>query len=728
MKQIVRLTDKEKVILPVTAFEAVKDSDGHTLSQRLPSEAKYIELKEWGFSKNNSLFTNVQLPHSCNAVDGQSASYYRGNTYYKKEILISDTSRTYYLLVCQSGQLAEVLLNGVSVDIHYGGYTPYIIPLDVVSGNNEIKIRCNNEQNVNVPPVSSDFNKNNGLYDAVYLISVPQVHFGVQKYGRKRVHITPSVSSESASVKVNFDICSDKKRIADLSVCVKDAEGMKIYESIDRMILEGSIKKEFSIPINEPNLWSFEEPNLYDIELTLFLNGEAIDIVSDRFGLRYYEVKNTGNDETDGFYLNGVKTLLRGVAYHQDLYGKASALTKDDIDADFEIIKELGCNFLRIAHYTHHDYVFQKCDELGIIVQTEVAWVNECGVNATESYYNNIKSALEEMVSSFYNHPSIVFWGVFNELGNTHANYPQGSFDADKAVEWATSLLDYGKALDPTREWGFADDKGSGGFASRINNEDYFGCNYYPGWYVSANNIDNGYQVGTRCTQVRTTTGKPVSVTEYGGGGTQDCHSYNPETTTNCGSGGARHDIEYLNWLHLKAYNSILQRPWIVFSSLWVLFDFAVAARKEGYLLSVNGITTTTDTTKYYINDKGLVTRDRTVKKDIFYLYKSLWSKERMVWIVSKSFSQRNTDTVSIEVFSNCEHIELYKSGILLQTLNSPTLLIVTGKNPSGTGIPEINTYWRFDNVALDSSNTFTVKGYSGIDIFQDEIELLKIN
>lgn len=677
---------------------------------------KVTELAEWKFSKNASGdFADVTLPHSCNAADGQSASYYRGDTYYKYTLTVPVSgigSKNYILLLKSAAQAGYVSVNGTVISIHKSGYTPFTVDLtgSLKAGSNEIMIKCSNQLDTTMPPVSSDFNKNNGLHDRVYLIESGKLHADMENYGYDKMHVfQKSVTDDCATVQVNTRIVNDTgtDRVCNVLISLSDSDGSIVSRDIETLLVPTTgMEYMKEITIDNPHLWNgLTDPYLYTVTLVISANSIVCENLSTKVGLRYYRM-----DAGTGFYLNGKSYPLRGVAHHQDLYGKASALTEADIDADFEFIKELGCNFIRIAHYPHNQYTFEKCDELGIIVQTEIPWVNECGVNATDVYLMNIKRQMKDMIIHHYNHPSIVFWGMWNELGNTHDNNPQGTLDVAKVVEWTEELYLYARNLDATRFIGMADDKQYNKPGWDMLAGDYHAENVYRGWYtnqsISGADEMKGVMMGIRnrmgCT----------ALTEYGSGCNPYCHSEKPDTTTNKGSNGARHDEEYANLLHESHLRQICEMDFLVFTSAWVLFDFAVAARKEGYMHCTDGVTTTTDTSKYYINDKGLVTRDRGLKKDAFYLYKAKWNqKETTVYITSRRFISRPSSVITIKVYSNAETLRLYQNGVLKQTL--------TGSGEA-TGV-----IWTFQAIPFENvTDTFKVIGFdkNGVE-FRDNVD-----
>lgn len=291
-------------------------------------------------------------------------------------------------------------------------------------------------------------------------------------------------------------------------------------------------------------------------------------------GFRYFSI-----DREKGFFLNGKSYPLRGVCLHQDKYGIASAFSKADFDKDYAIIKELGCNFLRLAHYPHNDYAFRLCDRMGIVVQTEIPWVNNCGTEITEAYVQNIYDQMDEMVRSLYNHPSIVFWGMWNELDSwSHKRYKvQGNLDPRRVVDETARLYDYTKALDPYRLVGLTDDSVFGKDFYTELKADYYSENRYHGWYYSGTNFE---ALTEDMEWIRDNMGV-ANLSEYGLGINPYCHTWRTDCLKRDKT-DSLHFEEYGNLFHESYAAQIARAPYMAFTSLWVLFDFAVGEREEG--------------------------------------------------------------------------------------------------------------------------------------------------
>ncbi|MBR6859433.1 MAG: hypothetical protein IKM89_08490, partial [Bacteroidales bacterium] len=384
------------------------------------------ELKDWQFSRDGEQWEAVTVPHSYNAQDGPTQKYYRGKAHYRREVSFP-SGKNAFLLFEGAAQAAEVYLDGTLLKAHKGGYTPFVVPLP---HSGQVEVVCDNTEDIEMIPVSSDFNKNGGLHNPVRLLMYDAVFFSPEEYGPYRLHVVQKeVSDNKVVAEVRASVRNTgRARKEEVLVTLKDAEGKVVAtETVDIDAQPGTDREvKATLTLDNPHLWNgVLDPYLYTVEIQV-----NKDVARTEVGFRYFSV-----DRDKGFSLNGKPYPLRGVSMHQDMAGKASALTKEDIANDYAVVKELGCNFLRLAHYPHNDEEFRLCDRMGIIVQTEVPWVNVCGVNASQAYFDNIHQQMWEMVTSLYNHPSICFWGMWNELDSwgNRPNY-QGWLDTDRVV------------------------------------------------------------------------------------------------------------------------------------------------------------------------------------------------------------------------------------------------------------------------------------------------------
>ena len=644
-------------------------------------------LVEWEFSKDGTNWERVTVPHSYNAIDGRSAKYYRGPATYRRTIDIWDPERPAYLLFEGAAQKATVRVNGREACVHKGGYTAFSVNLKglLVKGENTVEVVCDNTEDIDMIPVSSDFNKNGGLHNPAWLyVPAGDVYFDPAEFGPYRLHVTQeNVSEASADVTVKAAVHGK----ADVTLKVRNAAGKVVYKHTKNDV-SGSYEHVFTL--NNPHLWNgVEDPYLYTVELSA-----GDDDAMTEAGFRYYSI-----DREKGFFLNGKPYPLRGVSMHQDMDGKATALTYEDYDRDYETVRELGCNFLRLAHYPHNDYAFRLCDRMGIIVQTEIPWVNICGVRASEVYFENIHAQMAEMIRNLYNHPSIVFWGMWNELdswGNKE-NF-QGTLDARRVVDETARLYAYAKSLDPTRFVGLTDDSVfERDFYTQLR-ADYYSENRYFGWYYTPGDFSG---LTESMTWIRDNMG-PANLSEYGVGINPYCHTWDEEAIRRYWEDD-KHMEEYGNRSHESHAQQIARMPWLNFTSLWILFDFPVADRHEGFMDSDDGINFIENPDRMYMNDKGLVTRDRATKKDVFYLYKAWWNdREETVYIAGRRLTARPADEpFTLTVYSNAPSLKLMKDGVEVGELVS------SGED---TGV-----IWKFPDLLVGpEGSVFTVVSPSG--------------
>ena len=661
------------------------------------------ELRTWEFSKDSANWQEVTLPHSCNAQDGHSAKYYRGKAYYRccPSLSREDIKHPVYLLFEGAAQAATVTVNGKVLCHHKGGYTPFVVDLRGVAreGNNEISVCTDNTLDPQMIPVTSDFNKNNGLHNPAFLLKMKDIYFSPEAYGMYRLHVsTPYVTRTKASTKVETRIVNagKKARKVNVTLTLKNAAGATVYTNKETVEVAGGGAQDYTktFEIRAPHLWDgLDDPYLYNVSLTMSdEKGALTDQAETKTGYRFYQA-TSGN----GFYLNGRKYPLRGVAEHQDWDGQASAVTPDHTYADYQIMQELGINFIRMAHYPHNDLELRICDSLGIIVQTEIPWVNDCGVNATAEYFDNMHSQLDEMIRNLYNHPSIVFWGMWNEVSTLGDAKLQGKFDADRVVAETQRLYNHAKSLDPLRYVGLTDCTVFGSAQYQQLAGDYFSENRYPDWYQ----MGGKDRLTKEMKAVHERMGK-ANIAEYGGGCNPFCHTTD-STVMKDRNNDSRHYEEYACYLHESAVRQILKMPWLNFTSLWIMFDFPVAARHEGYIDSDDGIHFTENNARLYMNDKGLVTRDRQTKKDPFYLYKSLWNhKVTTVYITGRRRKGSPKDkNVIVKVYSNAKALTLYQNGEKVQRLEAC---------PSETGV-----IWTFSPLKYKTDrDTFRVADDNG--------------
>ena len=623
--------------------------------------AREMRLTEWQFSKDGKSWETVSIPHSYNAADGHSASYYRGPANYRHVVNV-DKNKPSFLLFEGAAQSAKVYLNGVQVIHHKGGYTPFFVPIKGCDGPCVIDVICDNSVDLDMIPISSDFNKNGGLHYPVRFLEYDQVYLDPISFGPSRMHLTQkkvTLDQSELAIEARLVNASHAEKTVQVNLVLRNADGKAVCKENVRLDVPGGTNKRISetLRLRKPHLWNgVKDPYLYTLEISVGSDKASVPV-----GFRFFSM-----DRDNGFSLNGKPYPLRGVSMHQDQEGKASALTDADIDADYAIVRELGCNFLRLAHYPHNEYAFSLCDKMGIIVQTEIPWVNICGVRARPAYFENIRSQMKEMITSLYNHPSIIFWGMWNELddwGNKEEF--QGELDPKRVVDETARLYDFAKNLDRTRYVGLTDDSifKREGYPSL--KADYYSENKYYGWYTTYGKFTG---ITSTMQWIHDNMG-PCNISEYGVGNNPYCHTWKEEDIRRY-KDDQRHVEEYANRLHESHVQQITRMPWLNFTSLWILFDFPVASRKEGFLDSDDGVTYVETPARMYMNDKGLVTRDRKTKKDVFYLYKAWWNRSvETVYITGRRLLRRPAgEPFTLTVYSNASKLTLLRNGTEIAT------------------------------------------------------------
>ena len=597
----------------------------------VPIEYSNRDLKKWQYSGNE-----ITTPYSVNAIDGHSASYAKGTFNFENSFALRQAQPT-YLWFQHADHSAVVYVDDVQVTKHWGGYTAFTVDISnyVHSGTNNIKVAIKNNEGNNIAPASGDFNFNATLGNVKLLTSpcLPAMNYGYDGF-----HVTSSVTTASATIYVKTTVPTGS------SVMCSITDGT--YSWSDTNVSDGT-EMTFSTTIANPHLWNGKaDPHLYTITMEISKDNVLYHRFVRPYGLRFYEyvinditkVGTSANPYT-GFLLNGSPYLLRGCCMHDDIEGRANALTETDYNNTFATIQELGLNFLRLAHYPHPKEVYDRCDQLGIIVQTEGPCVNKLQSTMPTDYYTHLETQYSDMVNQHYNHPCIFFWGLSNETSTDDKAF------AKEKIEGYTTLI---KNLDSERMVGYVLAQGTGSSPSAYYNDpavDWFGCNIYVGWYDSPNSNTPTSQINTRLNNTINRVSKPMAYSEYGCGGTQNCHSDEFMTTTTRGN-KERHDIEYMMWLHEGHIATIKQYPQLMFTAQWQLFDIAVAGRNEGYTVCLDGENTSIDDELRRLNDKGLVERDHVTKKDPFYLYKAWWNPTPFVHICQKDYTKMTSRVI----------------------------------------------------------------------------------
>ena len=568
---------------------------------------------------------DVTLPQTWNAVDGMdgNGSYYRGTCWYARSFETPCQplkGGRVYVEVGAAGQQADVYVNSTKVTRHEGGYAKFradITDLCREDGENLLVIACSNENMSRVYPQSADFTFYGGLYRGVNLISVPAAHFDLDCLGGPGLKVTPKPTECGGAIfEIESWVTGGDENFTVL-YSIRDAEGHEVAGGC-RPCDDAAIK----LFVPDAHLWSVDEPYLYTVTATLQRRNEAYDEVSCRSGVRSFSC-----EPDKGFILNGVATPLRGVSRHQDMLYKGNALTREDHYNDARIIKELGANTIRLAHYQHSEDFYDACDELGFIIWAEIPFISV--MNEDPEAHQNCISQMKELITQAYNHPCICFWGISNEIliGGI----------SQKLVDNHHELNALVKELDPTRLTTIAHVSSTPvkGPMHRITDVESY--NHYFGWY-GGKIEDNAPWVDKFHAE------NPdicLGLSEYGCEGIITYHGPNPQCKD--------YSEEYQAIYHEAMAQMIEERPWLWATHVWNMFDFGCAARQEG---GVGGR-----------NNKGLVTMDRKTRKDSFYVYQAYWAKKPMIHIAGRRYAQRAGETTTVKVYSNQDTVTLYLNG-----------------------------------------------------------------
>ncbi len=566
--------------------------------------------------KTDNTWCFVNLPHSYNAIDGQDGGndYFRGKACYMKEIRKSEElpeSERYFLEINGANSSCEVFVNGKSVARHDGGYSTFRVDItDKVKEHFLIAIVTDNSPNDRVYPQVADFTFYGGLYRDVNIICVPESHFDLEYYGAPGIEVTPTVTKQKADIKV----------IAHL----KNAEGLGVaftlYDKDGTEIATNRADKNGTavFTLENPHLWQgLKDPYLYSVKAELVKNKEVIDSVSTRFGCRFFEI----NPEK-GFILNGEEYPLRGVSRHQDRWGIGNALLPEHHREDMELICELGATSVRLAHYQHDRYFYDLCDEKGLVVWAEIPYISHHMPCAKE----NTLIQMKELIAQNYNHPSIVVWGLSNEISM------KGDEDPDM-LENHRLLNNLCHEMDKTRLTTMAVVSPCPTDSPYLKIPDTVAYNHYFGWYGGDTSMNGPWFDDFHKSHPTL----PIGCSEYG------CEGLNWHTSTPM---QGDYTEEYQTYYHEELIKQLFTRKYLWATYVWNMFDFGADARNEG---GENGQ-----------NHKGLVTFDRKYKKDAFYAYKAWLSKEPFVHIAGKRYIDRVENEVKITVYSNLPEVELF--------------------------------------------------------------------
>ena len=619
--------------------------------QTLAQRENILINQDWNFRFSHQVDKNssrrVDLPHTWNAQDALSGKpdYKRGIGNYDKKLFIRSEWKGKRLFLRFEGAncVSNVFINGKQIGEHRGGYGAFIFEItDKVNygKNNTVLVRVNNGEQLDVMPLVGDFNFYGGIYRDVHLLVTEDICISPLDYASPGVYLFQQhVGEKQAAVlaRINLSNGTEHPRQATLRLQVK--EGDKVVYQADKKVTVAphtSVQpEEMSFTLLNPRLWNGrEDPFMYQTVITLVKDGKEIDKVEQPLGLRYY-----ATDADRGFFLNGKHLPLHGVCRHQEWAEVGNALRPMHHEEDTRLMLEMGVNAIRLAHYPQATYMYDLMDRNGIVTWAEIPFVGpggyaDKGFVDQPSFRENGKEQLKEMIRQHFNHPSICFWGLFNELKE----------NGDNPLEYIKELNVLAHQEDPTRPTTSASNQG--GAINFIT--DNIAWNRYDGWYGAtpatlASWLDKTHQAHPEI---------KIAISEYGAGASI-YHQQDSLVQTSPGSWW--HPENWQTEYHIQNWKIISERPYVWGSFVWNMFDFGAAHRTEG--------------DRPGINDKGLVTHDRKVKKDAFYFYKANWNPEPMVYIAGRRSVNRVKPVTEGQIFSNCAEVTLKVNGQIIKKM-----------------------------------------------------------
>ncbi len=559
----------------------------------------------------------IDLPHSWNAIDGQDggADYFRGTCCYLKQIEELPEAEQYYLEIRGANSSADVYLDGVHLAHHDGGYSTWRVDI-TANPKGLIAVMVDNSANEKVYPQVADFTFYGGIYRDVNVICVNKSHFDLDYFGGTGIKVTPVMEGEDAKTTVEVFI-SEHKEGQTVRYTLFNGEGQTVSS-------HETAATKLNYRIKSAHLWhGRKDPYLYSVKAELLENGEVIDTVSTRFGCRSFEV-----DPERGFILNGEEYPLRGVSRHQDRWGIGNALLPEHHIEDMDLICEVGATTIRLAHYQHDQFFYDLCDERGLVIWAEIPYIS----NHMPGGRENTISQMKELIVQNYNHPSIVVWGLSNEITMN------GAADPD-LLENHHILNNMVHEMDKTRLTTMAVLSMCSMDEEYVHIPDTVSYNHYFGWYGGDTSMNGPWFDKFHAKYPK----MPIGCSEYG------CEALNWHTSD---PRQGDYTEEYQAYYHEELIRQLFTRKYLWATHVWNMFDFGADARAEG---GENGQ-----------NHKGLMTFDRSYKKDSFYAYKAWLSDEPFVHLCGKRYTDRVEDVTKVTVYSNQPSVELFANGVSL--------------------------------------------------------------
>ena len=591
----------------------------------------YQLLKDAMFAKMGEAFAPVILPHTWNAQDGQDGGndFWRGVGTYQLQLPDPTEGKRQYIEIRGANHVATVWCNGRELGTHKGGFSTFRYELTdaMKKTGNRLQVAVTNAES-NIYPQHADFTFFGGLYRDVYFVEVEDAHFDLMKHGSDAVFVS-AYSGGTTRVDmfpVNADGCQ-------IHLELLDGDGNCVFDTL----VDALPHTYVNTVVENAHLWhGVEDPYLYSARATLLREEQVLDQITVTYGYRSYRI-----DAGHGFFLNGKSFPLHGVCRHQDRQDKGWAISKEDHLEDATMIYELGANTIRLAHYQHDQYFYDLCDKMGFAVWAEIPYISH-HLPGKEAY-DVTMSMMTELIAQCYNHPSIIVWGIANEITiyNICEEQYRNLCDLNALV----------KRLDPSRPTTMAQLARLPITDQQIQITDIQSYNYYHGWYVGTMQ-DNGPVLDTFH---KLHPDRALGVSEYGAENIMLWHSAQP----------FNHDYteEYATIYHHEMLKVFETRPWLWATHAWNMFDFAADMRNEG---GIKGR-----------NNKGLVTMDRKIKKDAYYVYKAYWSKEPMVYITSRRFRDRAPGERDVRIYTNAAEVTLTVNGKVVGTMEAKDHMVI---------------------------------------------------
>lgn len=576
--------------------------------------------ENWQFSKPNENSVTVNLPHTWNGIDGQDGGgdFLRCKCTYEKRFpmpVIEEGGHCILYFGAVNSE-AEVIVNGRTVARHAGGYSAFAVDVtDALETDNVLTVTADNTPNRTVYPQRADFTFYGGIYRDVYMILTPKQYFAFGEDCTPPLKLTATVNGTDGLLRTETFVEGQGL----VRIYIFDQDGRCVAEGDDQSVLT----------VSNVHLWNGrKDPYLYKVKAELLVNGEVVDAVTDEVGFRSFHV-----DPEKGFYLNGSYYILQGCCKHQDRPVVGNAVTKEMQEEDIRLLHEMGATSVRLTHYQHEPYVYTLCDRYGLVVSTEIPYISE----HMDTGDDNCMQQMRELVRQNYNHPSIVFWLLSNEITIKKTN--------EDTISMHKKLNEFCHKEDPNRLTTLTCYMPTNRTNRLAHITDTVSWNLYYGWYIPLY-----YWTGWTLDRFHRKYPKtPVGLAEFGAEAMPNLHSARPKAMDN--------SEEFQCIFHEHYIDIVRKRPYIWATYVWLLADCGSDGRNQGG-----------DAGK---NHKGLVTFDRKIKKDAYYLYKAYWmdpTEETFIHIAGKRFSKRCGKKTEIKVYSNTTEVSLYQNGKLIET------------------------------------------------------------